>query len=183
MYTASMDENWWVFIVPMLLLCPVAFVLLRVLYTQVQAHLLEFMLMLIVSTLPMGVLLNLVARHGAASSYDVAIAVLWGLFPLFLVFAGSLWALSAAKRLGEERTWHRLGLLLAGWLFVAGIACLLIGSLCLVGFIVDCLMSSHGDVVLLRLAWLLPGGAAVLVAIVVESRCTRKAAAGKDKRG
>jgi len=171
----DLDLPWYSFVLLISPLAAIAFVLLRVLYTQVQAHLLEFMLILIVSTLPMGVMLNLAAHSGYYSSSNEARAVLGGLFPLLLIFAGSLWALSSARRLGEERTWHRLGLLLVGWLIVPSIVCLIIGWLALIACILDFFLLPRPEELSPWLVWLLPGSAPLFMAIAIERKCRAKA--------
>ena len=153
------DDIWLRLVATIIFLAPIAFVLLRVLYTQVQAHLLEFMLILIVSMLPMGLMLNLVAHSGNYSSNEVAATVLIGLYPLMVIFAGSLWALSAARRLREERTWPRLGLLLLGWTIVPSLVCLAIG-------VFELCMPLEP-----KLIGLLPGSVPFFLAALVEHKC------------
>ena len=164
-YTGPMNEDWWRLVGVLVLLSPIVFVLLWVLYTQVQVHLLEFMLTLIVSTLPMDLLLAS-TKDSRGPDWNEARAALLGFFPMLIIIAGSLWGLSAAKRMKEERTWHRLGLMLLGWTLVPSLACLLVGGIGLILSIFSLLNSE-----MLWAPALLPGSVPLFVAIAIERRC------------
>jgi hypothetical protein len=179
-YNPVMDRYWTTFIVTLVFLLPIMFFFLRVLYTQVQAHIIEFFLTLVVSTLPMGVLLAIgkKAADDPWSGLYLPKVLTLGLFPMMLIFAGSLWGLSAARRLGEERTWPRLGLLFLGWTFTPGGICAVVVP------VVEILeqLDHHGMAVLSQpwrwwvchvAAFMLPGIIPVIAAIRVERRCRR----------
>lgn len=168
-YTAAMQEDWvWPVVVLVVVLSPLVFVLLRVFYTQVQVHLLEYMLTLIISTLPMGLLLA--TAKGSTNPGRSAGAVVLGLFPMLAIIAGSLWGLSAARRMGEERTWPRLGLMLLGWTVLPSLACLLAGGVSLLLSVYE-LFIYGSPFPPLYPPVLFAGGAPLFLAMVVECRC------------
>jgi len=107
----------------LMLLMPVIWVLIRALYSQVQARILEFMLTLVVATMPIGLMLNVVqsANH-LKTRVDWEKSILIGLFPAIILFGGSIWGLSAARRMNEQRTWPRIGFILIGWIAFPSLA-------------------------------------------------------------
>jgi hypothetical protein len=96
---------------------------------------------------------------------------------MMLIFTGSLWGLSAAKRLGEERTWPRLGLLFLGWTFTPGGICAFIVPLIVILEKLD--HRGPGESWLWWVCHLgvliLPGIVPVVAAVRVERRCRAKA--------
>ncbi|MCY3020818.1 MAG: hypothetical protein NTW87_17515 [Planctomycetota bacterium] len=172
-----MHDDWTPLIVVSVLLLPILLFLGHVLYTQVQAALLEFMLTLIVSTIPLGVLARQATMPG--HNLEVPNAILAGLFPALIILAGSLWGLSAAKRLGEQRTWHRLGLMVVGWMIAPSFIAVSVGVICSLGGVLRLLFDRQTDPWLLLSVFLLPLGAPLVVAEAVERRCRAKAQAAR----
>ena len=88
----------------------------NVLYTQLQASIMEMFVTLTVSTIPLGLILQEPNAHFMVSE---RIAV--GLFPMVLFFAGSLWGLSICRRMKEQDGVKRIGFIVLGWFMVAGV--------------------------------------------------------------
>ena len=100
-------------------LLPIVAYLAYTLYFRIQARMHEFMLTLVVSTMPLGFLLSMFQESPERTSkLELAKILVIGMFPTMLLFGGSIWALSAAQRIKVERTWTRLGMMLVGWLVI-----------------------------------------------------------------
>lgn len=96
--------------------------LIRFFFLQTQAHLVEVLFTLVAGALSLGVMLK---HNSPGLEYTKGIGtVLFFLIaavPAVLIFTGALWGFSSARRLGEARPWHRLGLIICGWGLMAGI--------------------------------------------------------------
>jgi hypothetical protein len=121
-----MDNGVGDFIATVISLLPIFGYLGYVLYFRVQARPLEFMLTLIVSSVPIGLLLNANQSVREVRWYvDFEKIILIGAFPALIIFGESLWGLSAAKRLNVQGTWRRLALLVLGWLILPSLAAMI----------------------------------------------------------
>ena len=105
---------------------PILAYLAHALYFRIQARMHEFMLTLVVSTLPLGLILMRMRDIPRPEPLDLPKGIVAGLFPALMLLSGSIWGLSAARRLQEGRAWVRLGIMVVGWLvFPASIALLI----------------------------------------------------------
>jgi hypothetical protein len=103
-------------------LIPILAYLVVTLHSRVQARTLEFMLALIVATMPMGILLNAAKEaQELRTNSQIEKVVFIGLVAALVLFGASLWALSASRRVKETRTFPRLGIMLIGWMTFASL--------------------------------------------------------------
>lgn len=104
-----------------ILLSPVVAVMVFNFVNRVQASLLEVLLTLVVSNIPIVVALQ--AKDWLSERY-LAGVMASSFIPALLVWAGVLWALQCLKTMGETRWRQRLRILAIGWFcgigFVAG---------------------------------------------------------------
>ncbi|HEY3319534.1 MAG TPA: hypothetical protein VGP72_03550 [Planctomycetota bacterium] len=105
---------------------PMLVFLITRLYASVQARTLEFLLTLVISTMPVGLCLRAAQMQHSffLSRVEIERAVAFGLFFAVFLFGGAVWGLSLAGRLGEQRSWRRLGLLALGWMVIPSMFCL-----------------------------------------------------------
>jgi len=99
-------------------------IVLHFVFFRLQAHLLEMLATLALSTVPIGIYLRAERVHlavGRSVQDEIATAIGIGAFSSLLTLAGSAWGWSIAKRLNEQRAWRRFGLLMLGWLMMFGI--------------------------------------------------------------
>ena len=99
----------------------------RVLYTRLQIHTLELLLTLAVASVPLGVSSRIAYQWGPdplASEEAVNLVALGGILAA-VVLGGTVWGLSWVKKRQEQRPWHRLRLIVCGWLAMLGASCLL----------------------------------------------------------
>ena len=90
-------------------------------FQRTQASLLECMLVMALSSIPLGLAAKMLQagfRIGTLEHWVVAVGVAMG--PFLFILGGAVWGFSAARRLGEHRTWPRLGLIVLGWELVVG---------------------------------------------------------------
>ncbi|MCW8133067.1 MAG: hypothetical protein KIS92_22155 [Planctomycetota bacterium] len=119
-----------------LLLCAVALTpivayLVYVLLVRLQMYLIEFFVTLVMASVPLGISQALLDRTPEVNAEDnpTLKAILLAAFPAIFLFSGSVWGMSAIKRLGEQRAWHRLGMIAAGWGIVVGFVSALVGAI------------------------------------------------------
>jgi hypothetical protein len=93
---------------------------------RVQAHLLEYFITLVASTIPMGILLSAFRRSMMMMFGKLEVCTIIALLPVCLVIGGSVWGISIANRLRMINTAKRIGMIGLGWGFLL--------SLCVFGF-------------------------------------------------
>jgi len=123
-----MDEDLGLVISICVVIIPILAYLAYALYFRVQARIHEFMLTLVVSTMPLGLLMMALREVNRPEAFDRVKAILAGLFPMMMLFGGSLWGLSVARRKNEDATWPRLRMLILGWLITPAVFLLFLGA-------------------------------------------------------
>ena len=101
---------------------------LQVALFVVKVHLIELMVIAMACSCSVATIILLLKQKWSldgTGQFDFIIIAVCCASAVFFVFGSSVWGLSAAKRLNETRTWHRLGLMSAGWSFIAGIPVIL----------------------------------------------------------
>ena len=86
-------------------------------YLKSQIHILELLVTLVVGQLP-ALFISSWVKFEPDEWFVFTIVCVF--IPFLLVLAGSLWGLACARKLGEQRTWPRLGLMASGWGLVVG---------------------------------------------------------------
>ena len=169
-------------------LCAVGLVM-HFFFFRTQASLLEVMLTLSVSSIPLGLTARFVQQEAIWFKREEFIQYVgfgcMGFFPMLMIFAGSVWGFSAARRLGERRTWPRLGLMVLGWCLVFGMPLLIVMPIASIPLVLS-IGEALFDPRVTNEAWpeyalfLLAGWAMVwfvVYAIRVERRCRARAGA------
>ena len=87
---------------------------------RIQMSLLEFMVTM-VAGMAAGVILLSAGDDKGVGNGDYALCAIPLVLGLGVTWCGTLWGLSAARRLGEGRPWPRLGLMALGWLMIPGV--------------------------------------------------------------
>lgn len=107
--------------------------LIHALYRRIQAGPLEFMLTLVVSTMPITLALKYrIANLDPNSNFyriDVLRGLVLGCLASISIFGCSIWAMSVARRMNLVRIWPRMILLLIGWSLTPAAAALLLAGL------------------------------------------------------
>ena len=89
---------------------------------RVQASLLEFMFLMIACGVPWGCMAKMIADdHHEWDGPKLFAALFFSLVSVLPLLGGAAWGLNAAKRLGEQRTFLRLGLMVLGSGLIVGL--------------------------------------------------------------
>jgi hypothetical protein len=92
-----------------------------VLMFRLQMRYFELLFTLVISVLPLCLLLSFANNRNQARSPTYMLELILGSITALLIFAGSIWGMSAIRRLKEERQLRRYLLLAAGWGLVVGL--------------------------------------------------------------
>ena len=149
-----------------------------VLLFRLQIRYVELLFTLLISMFPFGaVLTRLSDNPDKFTTKEYVSMIVAALFPALLFFAGSIWGMSAIKRLQEARSLQRCLYLAAGWGLVTGMFAAL-GALILGIFLCSSLWQHRqiefkeevaGFLILLGMVLLgLPG-------LLIERRCLKQA--------
>lgn len=146
-------------------------------YLKSQIHILELLVTLVVGQFPALFIIRW-ANFDQDDPNRLSWTVVSVVLPLFLVLAGSLWGLACARKLDEQRTWSRLGMMAAGWGLVCGIIGILPFCATTVGLIGKFCEHERSSPIPKELIWTwLISLCAVLLAIPgvrINERCMRQ---------
>src|SRR5258708_28605468 len=88
---------------------------------RVQAHLIEFFVTLVASTIPMGVILSIARSERVMEPKKLTACIFFGLLPVYLVIGGSGWGILVANRLRILGVCRRFAVIALGGGFVLGL--------------------------------------------------------------
>ena len=146
-------------------------------YLKSQIHVLELLVTLVVGQLPALFISSLVKFH-TDNPYELVILITCVVFPLLLVLAGSLWGLDCARKLDEQRTWPRLGLMAAGWGLICGAIGMVVFFTVAIVLIIQLRLYARPGFIPKELVWIwfifLGFTMLTIPAVLINRRCKRR---------
>jgi hypothetical protein len=143
-------------------------------YASTSWYLSDLYFLLLVGSVPIVLISSEVYESNTSLNFELLVKILVGL--LFVdapIFLGSWWGLYVAKRMNEQRTIHRIGLMIVGILGVCGAAFVLLMAVASVyglALIAGNMSNAAITLLLIGLGWLVTGGL-MLPFWIIENRC------------